>query len=196
MELVFRILLLLLFIGFIANRAYTTRKAEAAGTTAQKERADTPLLKLANLLALPALMGTLAAVFSPRWMAWAALDLPDWARWAGLGVALAGFALLQWAQVTLGKNWSDRPRLLAGQELVTGGPYHWVRHPIYTAFLMILGSMLLISANWFVGGLWLAMTGIEVAARVKYEESLLAETFGKAYESYAATTGRLLPRLL
>ena len=45
-------------------------------------------------------------------MAWASLPLPLWLRWVGVGLGLSGFALLQWAQNTLGANWSDAPRML------------------------------------------------------------------------------------
>jgi len=65
----------------------------------------------------------------------------------GLGMALAGFALLRWSHQALGKNWSDRPRITQGQQLVSEGPYRRIRHPIYTAFLLILGSSLFVSAN-------------------------------------------------
>jgi protein-S-isoprenylcysteine O-methyltransferase Ste14 len=68
-----------------------------------------------------------------------------------VGVALAGFALLEWSHRSLGAEWSEQPRLTQSQRLVQSGPYRWVRHPIYCSFLLILGSTLLISANALVG---------------------------------------------
>jgi protein-S-isoprenylcysteine O-methyltransferase Ste14 len=114
---------------------------------------------------------------------------------AGGRRCLAGFVLLQWSQVSLGANWSDIPRFLEGQDLVTRGPYRWIRHPIYSAFLLILGSLLLITANWFVGLLWIAMTGLDVAARMRAEEAMMVGHFGEPYQAYLRRTGRLLPRL-
>jgi protein-S-isoprenylcysteine O-methyltransferase Ste14 len=81
------------------------------------------------------------------------------------------------------------------QSLVTSGPYHWIRHPIYTAFLLIMSAPLLISANWFIGGLWLGLTGLEVMGRIQFEEALMLETFGEQYRVYMQKTGRLIPRL-
>src|SRR5579863_77561 len=46
-----------------------------------------------------------------------------------------GFALAIWARKHLGKNWSREPSIQAGHELVTSGPYQFVRHPIYTGIL-------------------------------------------------------------
>jgi protein-S-isoprenylcysteine O-methyltransferase Ste14 len=80
--------------------------------------------------------------------------------------------------------------------LVTSGPYRRIRHPIYTAFLLILGAPLLLSANWLIGGAWLAMTILEVTTRIRIEEAMMLSRFGDQYRAYMATTGRLLPRVL
>jgi protein-S-isoprenylcysteine O-methyltransferase Ste14 len=80
--------------------------------------------------------------------------------------------------------------------LVQSGPYHWIRHPIYASFLLILGSTLLISANALVGLAWIGSVGIDAAVRIRYEETRMSARFGEAYVAYAARTGRLFPRLL
>ena len=130
------------------------------------------------------------------WLSWAALPLPLWLRWTGIGMALLGFGLLQWAQTTLGKSWSDTPRMIKGQSLITSGPYQFIRHPIYTAFLLILGSTLFISANWLIGSAWLGMALLELASRIRFEEGLMLEYFGDQYREYMKRTGRLLPKLI
>jgi protein-S-isoprenylcysteine O-methyltransferase Ste14 len=62
--------------------------------------------------------------------------------------------------------------MIKGQSLIVSGPYRFIRHPIYMAFLLILGATLFISANWFLGLTWIAMTALEVASRIGFEESL------------------------
>lgn len=114
---------------------------------------------------------------------------------AGISIALLGFALLQWAQNTLGRNWSDTPRMMKDQALITSGPYQFIRHPIYTAFLLIMSSTLLISANWLIGLSWIGMTALEIASRIGFEESLMLEYFGDRYREYMKRTGRLSPLL-
>jgi protein-S-isoprenylcysteine O-methyltransferase Ste14 len=52
-------------------------------------------------------------------------------------IALAGLAVMLWARVVLGRNWSADVVLKEGHELVTRGPYRWVRHPIYSGLLLL-----------------------------------------------------------
>jgi protein-S-isoprenylcysteine O-methyltransferase Ste14 len=193
--IIFRLLLFLLLATFVAHRGYYTRKFGRGANETLKARQDGLAERIAGVLNVLALIATAIYLLAPQWLSWAALPLPLWMRWAGVVLALFGFALLQWAHVALSRNWSDQPRLLSEQQLVTSGPYRLMRHPIYTAFLLILSAPLLLSANWVVGLLWIAATGLEIAARVRYEEALLAESFGDAYRDYATHTGRLLPRL-
>jgi len=190
----FRMIVAVLLIGFMAHRGYYTRKMQQGAGAVQEQPQLGRLSQVANLLALPAFIGTILYVLIPEWISWSVFDLSVWSRWLGVAVSLAGFALLQWSQITLGKNWSDAPKLYENQEMVTGGPYTWIRHPIYTAFLLILGSQLLITANWFIGVLWIAMTGLDVAARIKAEEAMLVGQFGEGYRAYQQRTGRLVPR--
>jgi protein-S-isoprenylcysteine O-methyltransferase Ste14 len=190
----FRVLLALLIGGFVAHRGYYSRKLAPPPGATVVERKESAAEKVLGLLALSALLSTAAYCLRPARMAWAGLPLPRPVRWLGVGTAAAGFALLQRSQQTLARNWSDTPRIMADQKLVTEGPYRHVRHPIYAAFLLILGSPLLLSANWFVGGTWLAMTALDVALRMRDEEAMMLARFGEPYRAYMERTGRLLPR--
>jgi len=194
-ELVFRSLLLVLILGFMVHRGYYSRKYRPSEENTIKEREASRISGVANGLFLIGLAASICYLVVPRWIAWASLPLPAGLRWVGVGVALLGFGLLQWAQQALGKNWSDTPRLIKEQTLTVEGPYRAIRHPIYTAFFLILGSTLLISANALVGLAWLAATVLDVLARVHFEEGLMLETFGASYREYMAQTGRFFPRI-
>lgn len=194
METIFRILLPALMIAFAAHRGYYVRKHGDEQNTVKK-REEGLISKIAGILGLIGFFSVIAYLIQPDWLAWANLLLPASLRWTGVGTALLGFALLQWSQNTLGKNWSDIPRMIKEQSLITSGPYQFIRHPIYTAFLLILGSTLLISANWFIGLAWIGMTVLEVASRIGFEENLMLEYFGDQYRTYMKQTGRLLPRI-
>jgi protein-S-isoprenylcysteine O-methyltransferase Ste14 len=193
-DLVFRILTITLLVAFAAYRGYCTRRYARPQSDTLRARPLDAATRVANLLALPAFVAVVIYVAAPQLIAWAALPFPAWLRWLGLPLAALGFAVLHWAHQSLDRNWSDAPRLLRGQGLVTTGPYRWVRHPIYLAFLLILGATLPLSANALVGALWIGVTVLETASRVRFEEALLAETFGEAYRAWARQTGRLLPR--
>ena len=196
METIFRVLLPVLIVAFAIHRGYYVKNHSQPDEATLKKREEGLASKISGVLGLIAFISVIAFVINQGWLAFASLSLPIWLRWAGVALALAGFVLLQWAQVTLGKSWSDTPRMLKEQTLITSGPYQFIRHPIYTAFVLILGSMLFISANWFVGLAWMSMTALEVASRIGYEESLMLEYFGDQYREYMKKTGSLLPRLI
>lgn len=190
-----RLLLPVLIIAFALHRGYYVRKHGPEQNTLKK-REEGFLSRIAGVLGLLGFVAVLIYALNPDWLSWASLPFALWLRWVGVGVALLGFGLLQWAQITLGRNWSDTPRMMKEQALVTDGPYRFVRHPIYSAFLLILGSMLLISANWFIGVAWIGMTVLEVASRIGFEEQLMLEYFGDQYRDYMKRTGRLLPKII
>ena len=194
-ETVFRIILPALVIGFAIHRGYYVRKHGEEQNTLKK-REEGWASKVAGPLGLLGFIALLVYVVIPNWLSWASLPLPAWLRWTGVGITLLGFFLLQWAQNTLGKNWSDTPRMIREQSLITAGPYKFIRHPIYAAFLLILGSTLLISANWLIGLTWLGMTVLEVVSRIGFEENLMLEYFGDRYREYMKRTGRILPRMI
>ena len=194
-ELTCRIALPMLFISFIAHRGYYSRKFKPSHENTLKQRKEGIASRLANLLSLPGLIAVVVYIAYPPWLAWASFPLSAGLRGVGVGLALAGFILLQWAQQALGKNWSDTPRLMKDQTFVTSGPYRWIRHPIYTAFLLILSAPLFLSANWFIGLVWIGMTVLDVISRVRIEEALMMESFGDPYRAYMHRTGQFLPRL-
>lgn len=195
METIFRVIVPGLLIAFAFHRGYYVKIHSKPEEATLKQREEGSLSKVAGILGMLGFLSVIAYAIHPDWLAFARLEFPAWLRWAGVGIAVLGFALLQWAQVTLGKSWSDTPRMMKEQKLVTEGPYQYIRHPIYTAFLLILGSLLFISSNWLIGLCMIGMTVLEIISRIRYEESLMTEYFGEQYRAYMKKTGRLLPRL-
>ena len=194
-ETIFRGIVPGLIIAFALHRGYYVRNhSKPEEATLQKREEGLPS-KVAGLLGLLGFISIVVFTINPGWLGFANLEIPAWLRWAGVGIAMLGFALLQWAQVTLGKSWSDTPRMMKEQTLVTDGPYRAIRHPIYTAFLLILSSLLFISSNWLIGLCMIGMTVLEIFSRMNYEESLMTTYFGEQYRAYMKKTGRLLPRL-
>ncbi len=194
-ENVFRIILPILIISFAAHRGYYVKTKSRPEDVTLKKREEGIVSRIAGLLGLLGFISIAAYIINPNWIIWASLSFHVWLRWFGVGIAFLGFVLLQWAQVTLSSSWSDTPRMMKEQILITSGPYRYIRHPIYTAFILILCSTLLISSNWLIGICWAGMTILEVASRISFEESLMIEYFGDQYGKYMKTTGRLFPRL-
>jgi protein-S-isoprenylcysteine O-methyltransferase Ste14 len=95
----------------------------------------------------------------------------------------------------LGKEWSVTARVVEGHELVTRGPYQFVRHPIYTGMLgMLLATGLAIS-YWPALVIGVVVFAIGTAIRVRSEERLLRETFGARFEDYTRRVSAVVPYL-
>ena len=145
-------------------------------------------------LALIGMAGIIAFAIHPPWMAWSSLPLPVWLRWIGVGLGAAGTLLLAWTFHNLGKNLTDTVVTRQQHSLVVSGPYRWVRHPFYVAFLLGMTAMSLVMANWFVfltGGIAFVM----LALRSRREERNLELRFGDDYRRYRERTGAFFPRL-
>jgi protein-S-isoprenylcysteine O-methyltransferase Ste14 len=195
-DLIFRVLLGIIIVTFVSHRAYYTRKYSVESNDSNSPTEPGPALRTASLLAVLGLLGTIFYIVIPSWMAWSSIALSDWLRWVGVMIALSGFGLLHWSQNTLGDNWSDNPHLMDGHQMVISGPYQWVRHPIYSSFLLILGSTFLISATWFIGGTWIMMMALDINIRIEDEEHLMISRYGDQYLEYMSRTGRFIPRVL
>ena len=112
---------------------------------------------------------------------------------SGIGVILciAGMAFLVWARQTLGKNWSQTVSAKKGHELVTSGPYRYVRHPMYAGGLIAcIGSAIV------AGGAWIFLFVILASLflwRVGAEDKLMAQQFPNEYPDYKKRTKALIP---
>jgi protein-S-isoprenylcysteine O-methyltransferase Ste14 len=105
-----------------------------------------------------------------------------------------GIGLAVWARLHLGRNWGMPMTQRAEPELVTSGPYGFVRHPIYSGLLTaMLGTALVDNL--------LGLTVVAVLTGYFYycgivEERNLAATFPAAYPEYRSRTKMLIPFLL
>lgn len=128
------------------------------------------------------------------WLNWSSgLDLV--LQVVGIGIWAVGMWVVGWAAWTLGRHMAVNG-LAVDHELITHGPYRYVRHPIYSSFTAIAVGTALIFRSYLlvaVAVVWVTATRWWGAA----EEDLLAspEGFGDAYRTYTDRTGRFLPRL-
>ena len=99
-----------------------------------------------------------------------------------------------WSAVrVLGKQWSLQARVLEDHRLVREGPYHFVRHPIYTGMLGMIVAGGLAWSHWIGFVIALVLFGIGTAIRVRSEEKLLGEQFGLAFEEYKRSVPAVVP---
>lgn len=132
---------------------------------------------------------------SPPLIGFAEFRIPDWAH--VIGVCLEGLVIVPshlWAQIHLGSNWTTGPMLRTRHQLVTSGPYAFVRHPMYTGLLAATISYGLMSSNIVIITLFLSYAVMIIVTRLKPEEQLLTEHFPE-YQSYRQRTSALFPMI-
>jgi protein-S-isoprenylcysteine O-methyltransferase Ste14 len=109
----------------------------------------------------------------------------------GAVLFMCGLALALWARLALGRNWGMPMTRKDEPELVTSGPYRFVRHPIYSGFLLaMLGSALATSLYLLVVT---AIVGGYFVHSARVEEELMTAAFPDAYPGYRARTRMLIP---
>jgi protein-S-isoprenylcysteine O-methyltransferase Ste14 len=112
---------------------------------------------------------------------------------AGMVVILLGTALRWWAIFTLGRYFTIDVAVRSTQSVVQSGPYRFVRHPSYTAILIMLLGVGMALANWASLVVILAGGLIGLLYRVRVEERALVEGLGQPYMDYMRTTRRFIP---
>jgi protein-S-isoprenylcysteine O-methyltransferase Ste14 len=113
----------------------------------------------------------------------------------GFALQLAGFALAAWARRHLGRNWSGAIAAKEGHVLVRTGPYRFVRHPIYSAMLLMFVGPALIGGAWH-GLLGLSLISYAYWRKIRLEEAVLRQTFGEEYDAYVRQSSAVVPGLL
>jgi protein-S-isoprenylcysteine O-methyltransferase Ste14 len=116
-----------------------------------------------------------------------------WIAALGVIVLIAALILFRVTHKQLGRNWSISLETRSDHRLVTAGPYRYVRHPMYSSFLLSAIGQLLLLPNWVAGPSGLVGLAILFFFRVGKEEALMVETFGEQYRIYMRKTARIVP---
>ncbi len=168
----------LVFWSRTAARAGAGRREESTGSRALHQK----LLNLGLLLLFVSIPG----------LRWPFMPANSWHAAAGLGVMAAGTLLHIHARIQLGKNWSGRVMIKGDHQLVRSGAYRFIRHPIYSAIVMVaLGTAV-------VSGRVMSLAGAAVFAaayvrKLRIEERMLGEEFGADWQDYRADSWALVP---
>jgi len=102
---------------------------------------------------------------------------------AGMAMGLARAALRH-----LGRQWRVTAVVTDDHELITTGPYRVVRHPVYSAWLLMLAAVALLRGPVLLGPVAACVFAAGMEIRVRAEERLLRETFGDRYSTYVSST--------
>jgi protein-S-isoprenylcysteine O-methyltransferase Ste14 len=115
----------------------------------------------------------------------------------GLAVAAllvaAGVGLRIWAGGCAGNH--TRTDTISAPQLTTGGPYAYVRNPIYLGNMILgIGMIGLCQDPWLLA-LFLPAVAILYVTIIPSEERFLRGKFGEAYDQFTENVPRLFPRL-
>lgn len=199
-ETTFRSIFFILFGAVLVVRAYfgwRIRRTNSSSWFVQKEAVEREgwwSISLRFVLFLYMMAVAIAYAVNPAWLALFAAPFPTWSRWIGVALGVLGSLLLVWVHHTLGSQWSTNLQFKEKHALVTGGPYRWARHPMYTALFSFFVGLAFISASWLI--VLLVVISIAVLyARIGKEEAMMIGQFGDKYREYMKHTGRFLPGL-
>lgn len=118
-----------------------------------------------------------------------------WEWWLILAVFLFGSLFRVLAVYQLGKSGFKFDIVFREeQKLMMGKLYSLMRHPSYTAMMVVIFAYALTTHNLLAGVLGLFSAWVGFQYRIFHEEKALSGRFGQEYSAYQAKTGMWLPR--
>ncbi|MCU1448606.1 MAG: isoprenylcysteine carboxyl methyltransferase protein [Acidimicrobiales bacterium] len=122
------------------------------------------------------------------------LNTDPWRAGLGLVLFAVGLGFAIWARVHIGRNWGGPMTQKDEPELVTSGPYHLVRHPIYAGVLVAgVGTAVALNWRWMIA---VALAGVYFLYSATVEERYITEQFPDTYPVYKRSTKMLFPFIL
>jgi len=119
------------------------------------------------------------------------LTSDPWRAGVGLVLFALGLGFAIWARLHIGRNWGTPMTQKDDPELVTSGPYHLVRHPIYSGVLVAgVGTAIALSWMWLIA---VVLAGIYFTYSATVEERYLTEQFPDTYPLYKSSTKMFVP---
>jgi protein-S-isoprenylcysteine O-methyltransferase Ste14 len=168
------------FIVYWSAAAAKAPPAERAESPASRQRHQM-LLNVALLLIFVSIPGLRLALFRGRLV-----------PVIGLGVEVAGALLYLWSMRELGRNWSGEISIKQHHRLVRSGPYARLRHPMYTA-LMVMAIGTAIVSNQLHAVFGVVLMAYAYVRKIGLEERWMREEFGAAYDEYRRASWALIP---
>ncbi len=116
-------------------------------------------------------------------------------HWGLKGMMIFSGVIALWAFLAIGfGNLRPFPEIPPHGRLVMHGPYHWVRHPMYSCLLVLTLALTIDQPLPIRLILWVGLV-VTLWVKLNYEEQLLLEKFPR-YEEYRMRTKRIIPFLL
>jgi protein-S-isoprenylcysteine O-methyltransferase Ste14 len=175
--------------SFIQEQGLVSRGTKATVTgDAPADRGSLYAIMVTQAFGFMAAFG--APWFSPMWG-----RLPDERVAFSIGIVLivAAATLRRMCFRALGESFTGEVRVRAEQRVVTTGPYRWVRHPGYSAGILLTVGIGVAMGTWLGALLGGVFTAVGYAYRIRVEERALLNGLGDSYRDYMKRTKRFIP---
>ena len=160
----------------------------------KKGKKEDPKEKIIGV-ALPTLISLLMMFITPYSDSHGFLVLGggDVVRYFGLLVFVTGNIFMFWGPIHLGKQYSFMVTIQEEHELITDGPFRYMRHPRYSGIILWVFGVALIFLS--IAGLVLAvLMSALMLLRIPKEEKMLHQEFGEEWEDYCRrVTKKVIP---
>ncbi|HYG35893.1 MAG TPA: isoprenylcysteine carboxylmethyltransferase family protein [Clostridia bacterium] len=115
-------------------------------------------------------------------------------RYLGLTLFALELTGMHWAEAILDKQFSVVVTIQPDHELVTHGPYRYLRHPRYLGIILFTAGFALVYRSW-LGLVLVAALACVLMKRIRDEEGVMRKEFGTTWDAYVQRTWRLVPFL-
>ncbi len=133
-----RFLPLAVLVSAISISAYFRHQADQEAGSVPRGSQGMPSAPLRGTLVGLMLLYALLLALCPDWLAWSMLKVPSGLRLLGAALGVTALPLEYWTLRSLGRNVTPSVVTRADHQLVTSGPYQWIRHPLYSVGLLVL----------------------------------------------------------
>ena len=113
--------------------------------------------------------------------------------YAGVLTLYCGSRLRRHCFRALGTFFTGTVQIQSGHQVVDGGAYRWLRHPSYSAALLMVLGITLALGNWLSVAVCFIMTASAYSYRAHVEEHALLASLGAPYARFMATRKRFVP---
>jgi protein-S-isoprenylcysteine O-methyltransferase Ste14 len=191
------IIILLNIIGTFGANVSGAKRGLKSAVAEIREKPKTFLQKFPPVVSMLSLVALILAVFQIGTLEY----LParpsggeefSTIRYIGLAVYLVFSWMQVWSFKTLGDNYSQEVIIKKNHELVTKGPFRFIRHPQYFCQILLDIGATAATLSYIVGGLALIEIPIYIM-RASLEDKLLAKHFAEKFSEYKKKSGFMFP---
>ena len=175
--------------SFLPESKIVRRAQEDAKKEGSKDAGSIKVIMITNWLAM-------LVVFPAAWISSTVINPRIPVYYFGVALLLAGSLLRRLCWKTLGEHFTGDVRASATQPVIQTGPYKYVRHPSYTAGMMMFVGIGFALTNWISVAISLLAPLVAYGYRVRVEERALLGEIGAPYAEFMRTRKRFIPYLL